>query len=639
MLSTICFATSNIEFINNEHTIYLNANNKTLLLETKNTANQKLIWTSSNASIASVNENGTVTAKTPGVVTITVKTDDGKMNANCKVNVKEKVLIVVGSSQVTRMLNHAPTYNSDFGTYSIQDGTLNYIEKASSKIEYQTTEAVPEIIKILEKRNKSFTEFHLFFPLVGNTIKTYAVKDITTSNKSIKNYVKAYNDVVKDLKADGYQINGYVVSMHPLKPGEATSNDIVSNTNKNSQKAGYRSNVKYYTFNKVVKSHINNSYSSNLEYIETFKQIMETNEKGKAFSYKMEYITTNGMLWDKNTTIKYVDLMFDACKDISLEPVTHVTSIKLDKQEETILLNKGTGTIQLNATVFPENATNKKIKWSSNSESVATVDSNGLVTLKDAGTATITAKTVDGGKTAKFKVTVKKKVVIVLGASQVVRMRNYVPTYIAPSENVYSKDNQTLVYLCEGGTGIDYQTEIAWPKVIKMAESYKKHKDKVEFYIFFPLVGNTIKLFTSEEINTSNPEIIRYVKAYNEAIKSLEKDGFNVKGFVVSMHPVKPGDAPSNSQVVSNTSKNAGKPGYRSNIKYYLFNKSVETLMKNDKSNTLTYLETFKQIMETNEKGKAFKYKIQYKTDDGVHWDSPTTKVYVDMMLNMVNEL
>ena len=48
-----------------------------------------------------------------------------------------------------------------------------------------------------------------------------------------------------------------------------------------------------------------------------------------------------------------------------------------------------------------------KIKWSSNNTSVATVDSNGKVTAKKAGTATITATVGDLSKTC--KVTVKKK--------------------------------------------------------------------------------------------------------------------------------------------------------------------------------------------------------------------------------------
>ncbi len=52
----------------------------------------------------------------------------------------------------------------------------------------------------------------------------------------------------------------------------------------------------------------------------------------------------------------------------------------------------------LTATVSPSNATNKSVTWSSNNTGVATVDSNGKVTAKSRGVATITAKTNDGSK-------------------------------------------------------------------------------------------------------------------------------------------------------------------------------------------------------------------------------------------------
>ena len=78
------------------------------------------------------------------------------------------------------------------------------------------------------------------------------------------------------------------------------------------------------------------------------------------------------------------------------------TSVALNKT--TLTLDTGK-TSNLKATVYPSNAANKKCTWSSSNTSVATVDSNGKVTAKKAGTATITVKT-SNGKTATCKVTV-----------------------------------------------------------------------------------------------------------------------------------------------------------------------------------------------------------------------------------------
>lgn len=54
----------------------------------------------------------------------------------------------------------------------------------------------------------------------------------------------------------------------------------------------------------------------------------------------------------------------------------------------------------LNRNVYPFDATNKTIIWSSSNEDVATVDENGQITAMKAGVATINATTNDGGLTA-----------------------------------------------------------------------------------------------------------------------------------------------------------------------------------------------------------------------------------------------
>lgn len=67
------------------------------------------------------------------------------------------------------------------------------------------------------------------------------------------------------------------------------------------------------------------------------------------------------------------------------------------------------GTTTITATVKPDNATNKNVTWSSSNTAVATV-SNGVVTGKSEGTATITATTEDGEYTAEAQITVKNDI-------------------------------------------------------------------------------------------------------------------------------------------------------------------------------------------------------------------------------------
>ena len=64
------------------------------------------------------------------------------------------------------------------------------------------------------------------------------------------------------------------------------------------------------------------------------------------------------------------------------------------------------GTVNLNKTIDPSNATNQNVTWSSSNSAIATVSSTGLVTAVGTGSATITVATVSGNKTATCGVTV-----------------------------------------------------------------------------------------------------------------------------------------------------------------------------------------------------------------------------------------
>lgn len=85
---------------------------------------------------------------------------------------------------------------------------------------------------------------------------------------------------------------------------------------------------------------------------------------------------------------------------------TLVTNVKLNKS--TLSLKVGETSV-LNASVEPNNATDKSVIWKSSDTSVATVSSTGKITAKKKGTTTITVITNDGGKQATCKVTITPK--------------------------------------------------------------------------------------------------------------------------------------------------------------------------------------------------------------------------------------
>lgn len=98
-----------------------------------------------------------------------------------------------------------------------------------------------------------------------------------------------------------------------------------------------------------------------------------------------------------------------ACKEKEDEEakVIAVSSVSLDKTELT--MTEGDKEM-LTATVLPELAFMKSVKWSSSDESVAMV-SKGEVTACKEGTAVITVTTDDGGKTASCTVKVEARII------------------------------------------------------------------------------------------------------------------------------------------------------------------------------------------------------------------------------------
>ncbi|MCR5464135.1 MAG: Ig-like domain-containing protein [Bacteroidales bacterium] len=93
--------------------------------------------------------------------------------------------------------------------------------------------------------------------------------------------------------------------------------------------------------------------------------------------------------------------------DVTVEPrPIPVAGISLDKSSLELVEGEETSLI---ATIAPSDASNKTFTWSSSNTQIATVDDSGKVKAIAPGTATITATTADGGKTATCAVSVEAK--------------------------------------------------------------------------------------------------------------------------------------------------------------------------------------------------------------------------------------
>ena len=228
-----------------------------------------------------------------------------------------------------------------------------------------------------------------------------------------------------------------------------------------------------------------------------------------------EIVEKHGIYWDSTTQKITADYSFDLTKGIyyvcfenyysqtgnyyfRVGSDVFATGVKLNTTRT--WLGRGES-YQLNATVSPSNATNKKITWTSSNNNIATV-SNGKVTAKKDGTVTITAKT-SNGKTATCKITVQppaskitlNKSTLYLGVGEKFQLTSSVQSGTASAKRGFSSSNNNICYTSGSGqltakkTGTAYITvktfngKTAQCKVVVQPPANKINLNKSTLYL------------------------------------------------------------------------------------------------------------------------------------------------------------
>ena len=439
-----------------------------------------------------------------------------------------------------------------------------------------------------------------------------------TKDNSTASDKNTTNNSSKDNSTNSNKNNSSSSSSKNNSSSSSSKNNSSSNSSKNNSSSSSNKNNSSSSSNKNNSSSSNKNNSSSSSNKNNSSSSNKNNSSSSSNNNSSNSNNNNSSSTKPSQTVK-------------------VTGVSLNKTSAEIYLNNDTG-FSVSATVSPSNATNKNITWSSSNSNIASVN-NGYITAHNPGAATITVKTVDGNKQASINVVVKKKVIVIIGASQVTRMVWYKNSY-SSSRYKYNVDNGTLVYVNESGTGIDWQNSTGISRAKSIIGKYSSYKNYTYFYVFFPLSGNTIQSFSCDEISSTNSTIKKFASGYNTSIQSIKNSGYNVKGYVASMHPVRVSQRGNNTKIVTNEDSNSCTKSYRSNYKYYKFNLAMKSIVESSYSNNLKYEPLFIQIMDTKQGKKVnFSYKITYNTTDGMHWDSNTTNTYVNMLLGYINEL
>ena len=327
----------------------------------ENAANKAVKWSSSKAEIATVDEAGKVTAKAPGTATITVTTVDGGKTATCKVTVTAAMVPVTGV-------------------------TLN---KTSLELTEGETAALTATVAPENATNKGVS-WQSSNPAVAT------VKDGTVTA------VKAGTAEITVTTAEGGKTAKCTVTVKAKPPAVVAVTGVTLNPASIELTEGETAAL---TATVAPENATNKSVSwkSSNEAVATVKDGTVT--AVKAGTAEITVTTADGGKTAKCTvTVKAKPPAVVAVTGVTLNPA----SIELTEGE----------TAALTATVAPENATNKSVSWKSSNESVATVK-DGTVTAVKEGTAEIAVTTADGSKTAKCTVTVKAKAPAIVEVSDV----------------------------------------------------------------------------------------------------------------------------------------------------------------------------------------------------------------------------
>ncbi len=385
----------------------------TATVKPDNATDKTVTWSSSDATVASVTQNGLIKAEKSGKATITAKA--GEKSATCEVTITtpvesvslDRVSVSLEEGQTTKLIATISPNDADEKTVqwtssstsvaTVVDGVVTAVAEGSATITAKAGGKTATCAVSVKKAVVAVTSVTLnktALSLTKNQSETL-IATVNPDNATDKSVTWSSSD---ETVASITQ-NGLVTA---LKSGKATI----------TAKAGEKSATCVVTITTPVKSITLDRTSMSLEEGQSTTLVAtispsDADDKTIVWTTSKASVVTvaNGVVTavaEGNATITATAGGLSATCAVSVKKaVVAVTSVTLNKT--TLTLIKGQGEV-LTATVNPDNATDKTVSWSSDDETVASVTQNGRVTALKTGNATITAKA--GEKSATCKVTI-----------------------------------------------------------------------------------------------------------------------------------------------------------------------------------------------------------------------------------------
>ena len=317
-------------------------------LAPSNTSQPDVVWSSSNEAVAEV-KNGVVVGKSVGRADITIASKD---NPNVKKTCVVYVSKELDKSKVTAVRN-------------------------DKNINVNWTKVAHASSYVLSRYNKSTG---IVNDIYEGTDTAFEDKDLTSGK-----YVYTVKAIVDENDADANLYSNSVSeeSEAVIIPESVTGIEVANDYQHMGLFVGGSGKIRY----SVLPSNATN-----------------TNVTFKSLNEKVAIVDANGVVTgvsegNADIVITTEEGGFEAKCTVRVDGIDARGIERVGDKTVTMGLNQ---TRQLQVKITPSDTTNKNVQWTSSNNSVATVDSNGVVTSKNSGSTIITATTHNGLKTEFF---------------------------------------------------------------------------------------------------------------------------------------------------------------------------------------------------------------------------------------------
>ncbi|MBE5949777.1 MAG: hypothetical protein E7261_12280 [Lachnospiraceae bacterium] len=386
-----------------------------------------VIWESSDTRVATVEESGLVTAVGAGTAFINCRAANGDVTVSCSITVYQQVTEIQLNYERLTVRKGAVLW---LYAQVVPDTAINQ--------EVIWTSSNPEVATVDEYGQITALK-------AGVTEITVTSVDTGASDTCVLTVSESVTGITLNVRHMTIEIGEKFVLIPTVRPVEAENKDVTwfsSDTNvavvdQNGVVTGIRGGTTVIVCQTVDRGLIASCTITVNEYITELKfaedevyipkgelktldvKVTPATATNKHFEWKSQdesilTVDSSGMVYgvDYGTVIVTVSTTDGSekkatCKVHVIKPVDKITL------SDTMIQVREGLTHQLTATIHPEDASIKKIIWTSSDTSIAKVNSFGVVTGVKEGVCTITATAADGcGAFEKCEVTVLKSILV-----------------------------------------------------------------------------------------------------------------------------------------------------------------------------------------------------------------------------------